>query len=81
MVGVNPDRRESNLEVIPDDVLALWRGNSGNGATQAGGRRCERGTEAALQFVVVHYASSIRRGLAESLLAGRYLGAQQQEDS
>src|SRR6201988_2343655 len=35
VVGVNPDRRESNLEVIPDDVLALWRGNSGAGAQQA----------------------------------------------
>ena len=35
LIGVNPDRRESNLEVIPDDVLALWRGNSGPGAEQA----------------------------------------------
>src|SRR5713226_1703431 len=25
-VGVNPDPRESNLDVIPDDVLALWQG-------------------------------------------------------
>src|SRR5665213_2741298 len=28
-VGVNPDPKESNLELIPDDVLALWQGNSG----------------------------------------------------
>jgi hypothetical protein len=27
VVGVNPDRRESNLAVMPDDVQALWRGN------------------------------------------------------
>ena len=25
-VGVNPDPKESNLDVIPDDVLALWQG-------------------------------------------------------
>jgi hypothetical protein len=25
VVGVNPDRRESSLDVVPDDVLALWR--------------------------------------------------------
>ena len=24
-VGVNPDPKESNLDIIPDDVLALWR--------------------------------------------------------
>src|SRR5271156_6882593 len=28
-VGVNPDPKESNLDVIPDDVLALWQGNGG----------------------------------------------------
>ena len=27
VIGVNPDRRESNLDVIPDETLALWRGN------------------------------------------------------
>jgi hypothetical protein len=27
VVGVNPDRRESNLAVMPEDVQALWRGN------------------------------------------------------
>src|SRR5580704_11832051 len=26
-IGVNPDPKESNLDVIPDDVLSLWRGN------------------------------------------------------
>src|SRR5258708_5867232 len=35
LTGVNPDRRESNLEVIPDDVLALWRGKSGAGGAPA----------------------------------------------
>src|SRR5580692_5655999 len=25
-VGVNPDPKESNLDVIPDDVLSLWQG-------------------------------------------------------
>jgi hypothetical protein len=28
VVGVNPDRRESDLAAMPQDVLALWRGNS-----------------------------------------------------
>ena len=27
--GVNPDPKESNLDVIPGDVLAIWQGNGG----------------------------------------------------
>ena len=34
-VGVNPDPKESNLDVIPDDVLALWQGNSGQSSQEA----------------------------------------------
>ena len=34
-VGVNPDPKESNLDVIPDDVLALWQGNSGKSSQDA----------------------------------------------
>jgi Aerotolerance regulator N-terminal/von Willebrand factor type A domain len=35
LVGVNPDRRESDLAPIDDDVLALWRGKSGSDERQA----------------------------------------------
>ena len=34
-VGVNPDPKESNLDVIPNDVLALWQGNSGQSSQDA----------------------------------------------
>jgi len=34
VVGVNADRRESDLEVMPDEVLSLWKAN---GAVQADG--------------------------------------------
>ncbi len=34
-VGVNPDPKESNLDVIPDDVLALWQGNGGKSSQDA----------------------------------------------
>ena len=33
-VGVNPDPKESNLDVIPDDVLALWQGNGSTESSQ-----------------------------------------------
>jgi hypothetical protein len=80
LVGVNPDRRESNLEVIPDGVLALWRGNSGNGSQQAAaGASGEQRTQPYRfwwYIMLLVFAAAI----AESLLADRYLGAQQQED-
>ena len=34
-VGVNPDPKESNLDVIPDDVLALWQGNGDQSSQEA----------------------------------------------
>ena len=34
-VGVNPDPRESTLDVIPDDVLALWQGKGGTSSQEA----------------------------------------------
>ncbi len=80
VVGVNPDRRESNLEVIPDDVLALWRGNSGAGAQQAaaGGSGQEQTQPYRIWWYIMLLV--LAAALAESLLANRYLGAQQQED-
>jgi hypothetical protein len=80
VIGVNPDRRESNLEVVPDDVLALWRGNSGAGAAQAaGGGSAQEQTQPyrLWWYIMLLVFAAV---LAESLLANRYLGAQQQED-
>src|SRR5208282_6736163 len=34
-VAVNPDPKESNLDVISADVLALWRGKAGESAQEA----------------------------------------------
>src|SRR5271156_3003608 len=34
VIGVNPDPKESNLDVIPDDVLALWRGKGGQSTAE-----------------------------------------------
>jgi hypothetical protein len=80
VVGVNPDRRESNLEIIPDDVLSLWRGNSRAGTQQAaaGGSAQEQTRPYLLWWYIMLLV--LAAALAESLLANRYLGTQQQED-
>ncbi len=80
VVGVNPDRRESNLEAIPADTLALWRGNAGTGAQQAAAGQAA--TEQTQPYSLWWYIMILVfvAAIAESLLADRYLGVQKQED-
>jgi hypothetical protein len=80
VIGVNPDRRESNLEVIPDETLSLWRGNSGTGEQQAGaqGSPQEQTRPYSLWWYIMLLVFAA--AIAESLLADRYLVAPQQED-
>jgi len=80
LVGVNPDRRESNLEVIPDDVLALWRGNSGKGPQQAAAGGAAQEQTQPYRFWWYIMILVFIAAIAESLLADRYLGTVQQED-
>src|ERR1700677_2382031 len=35
LVAVNPDPKESNLDVIPDDVLSLWQGKSSQSSAES----------------------------------------------
>ena len=81
VIGVNPDRRESNLEVIPEETLALWRGNAGAGesAQGAAGSAAEEQTQPYRLWWYIMLLV-LAAAIAESLLADRYLGAQQQED-
>ena len=83
LIAVNPDRRESDLETIPDDVLKLWSGSAGTSGAEATGTA---GTELAAQ--APNSVSSLWwwimllllvDALAESGLASRYLGTQREE--
>ena len=80
-VGVNPDPKESNLDVIPDDVLALWQGKGG--PTFAGSMRPaparpapHKTPETFWWYVMLLVLGS---AVAESVLASRYLGTQREE--
>src|SRR4029077_12708532 len=73
VVGVNPDRRESNLDVVPDDVLALWRGGAkAHAAPRSAHRHVAPEHE---PFSVWWYIMLLvlTAALAESWLASRYL--------
>jgi hypothetical protein len=79
VIGVNPDRRESNLEVIPDETLALWRGNPGGSAAQAS--TASQAQEQTKPLSVWWYIMILvlAAAVAESFLADEYLGVQQED--
>jgi len=79
-VGVNPDPKESNLDVIPDDVLALWQGKGGEQSQEAspmGPSTSPGKTAQSLWWYVMLLVLAF--AVAESVLAGNYLGTQREE--
>ncbi len=79
VIGVNPDRHESNLDVIPDETLALWRGNTTTAAEQsaAAGDVEQKRQPFGLWWYLMLLA--LAAAVAESLLASRYLATQREE--
>jgi hypothetical protein len=83
-VGVNPDPKESNLDVIPDDVLALWRGGGSQGQGERTSAATTPGpvtpgkTPQSLWWYVMLFV--LFCAVAESVLASRYLGIQREEE-
>jgi hypothetical protein len=79
VIGVNPDRHESNLDVIPDETLALWRGNTSTAADQsaAAGDTEQKRQPFGLWWYLMLLA--LGAAVAESLLASRYLATQREE--
>ena len=77
-VGVNPDPKESNLDVIPDDVLALWQGKGGESQEASATSPVAPGkTAQSLWWYLMLLALAF--AVAESVLASRYLGTQREE--
>jgi hypothetical protein len=83
-VGVNPDPKESNLDVIPDDVLALWQGKGPQGkgdqssqeASSSGAATSHKTPQSFWWYVMLLVLAA---AVAESALASRYLGTQREE--
>jgi hypothetical protein len=77
-VGVNPDPKESNLDVISDDVLSLWEGKGGQSAQEvSSGPATPHKTPQSFWWYVMLFVFAA--ALAESALASRYLGTQREE--
>jgi hypothetical protein len=80
LVGVNPDRRESNLDVIPEDVLSLWRGNAHQNPEQAAASEGQA-QEQKKPFPLWWYVMLLVLGvaIAESIFASQYLAIQRED--
>jgi hypothetical protein len=79
-VGVNPDPKESALDVIPEDLLSLWRGESSEEAAaahQSASAAAERKVPQTMWWYVMLLV--LVSAVAESALASRYLGTQREE--
>jgi hypothetical protein len=78
LIAVNPDRRESDLEAIPDDVLKLWSGNEGTSAAAGSEQTAETGNnESSLWWWLMLLL--FMTALGESIVASRYLGTEREE--
>jgi len=79
-VGVNPDARESNLELIPEDVLALWQGSRGGEsprvASEVAATTAGRTPQSFWWYVMLLVLAA---AVAESAVASGYLGTQREE--
>jgi hypothetical protein len=75
-VGVNPDPKESNLDVIPGDVVALWQGRATQQASAPGPSTARQTPQFLWWYVMLLVLFSV---IAESVLATRYLGTQREE--
>jgi hypothetical protein len=79
LIAVNPDPRESDLAVIPDDVLKLWSGSAGDGAGAVATESVAQATNDVSGLWWWVMLVLLMAALAETVLASRYLGTQREE--
>jgi hypothetical protein len=76
LFAVNPDRRESNLEPIPADVLQLWGVHPPTAASTSGYVQAKNTARSFWWYVMLLVLVA---AVAESIVASRYLGTQREE--
>ncbi len=79
VIGVNPDRRESDLAPMAQDVQQLWSGSSGEHAARTAGAaaaQIKKQPESLWWYVML---LALMVGLAETAFASGYMGTQREE--
>ncbi len=78
LIGVNPDRRESNLEPIANDLLKLWGTHATTPASSVAAVTVqEKNSAHSLWWYVMLLV--LVAAVAESIVASRYLGTEREE--
>jgi hypothetical protein len=77
LIGVNPDRRESDLQPIANDLLQLWGKGSALPEPATAGYVQEKYTAHSIWWYVMLLV--LVAAVAESIVASRYLGTQREE--
>ena len=77
LMGVNPDRRESNLEPMPNDLLQLWTAHPASSSTSDASFMGQKNSAHSIWWYVMLVV--LLTAVAESVLASRYLGTQREE--
>jgi hypothetical protein len=81
LIGVNPDRRESDLAPIPDDLLQLWGKNPATAEPASQRSAASDSSRAKNSHSIWWYVMLLVlvAAVAESIVASRYLGTQREE--
>jgi len=79
IIGVNPDRRESDLEPIAPDVQQLWSGSKSGASKQADGIAVADAKSRPISLWWYIMLLALLVALAETAVASGYMGTQREE--
>ena len=79
LIGVNPDRRESDLEPLSPNALALWAGTSGKQPGEAADTLTPGAEKQHVSLWWWMMLLALAATIAETVLASRYMGTQRDE--
>jgi hypothetical protein len=79
VIGVNPDRRESDLEPLPEDVQQLWSGSSPGNASQTMGAASKETKYRSISLWWYVMLLALAAAIAETAIASGYMSTQREE--
>jgi hypothetical protein len=78
VIGVNPDRRESNLEPLPDDVQKMWSRGQDYGSPKAVGAVSHEATNRVVSLWWYVLLLALLTALVEMTVASGHIGTQRE---
>ena len=79
VIAVNPDRRESDLEPLPEDVQQLWSASSQGAGSQTASTATVQATYRAISLWWYVMLLALLVALAEAVFASGYMGTPREE--